>query len=110
MLNSNKNKLSGRWFFLLGMLVGSCFCLQSSVSARESPIDSETIANLPSLPSAETPGVISSQVNYGISIHDYLLGAGDQLSIEVIGYSEFDDTHMILPDGTISLPYLGYIQ
>ena len=39
----------------------------------------------------------------------YLLGPGDQLNIQVLGYEEFNGNQTILPDGTISLPVIGNV-
>ncbi|MGA1602272.1 MAG: polysaccharide biosynthesis/export family protein [Prochlorothrix sp.] len=43
----------------------------------------------------------------GIPISNYLLGVGDALAINVIGYPEFASQQTILPDGTINLPLIG---
>ncbi|MBT9317467.1 polysaccharide biosynthesis/export family protein [Leptothoe spongobia] len=59
---------------------------------------------------AETPEVTPSQFSQGISSYDYLLGSGDQIAIEVVGYPEFADNHVVLPDGTISIPLIGPVQ
>ncbi|NJL86130.1 MAG: polysaccharide export protein [Leptolyngbyaceae cyanobacterium SM1_1_3] len=40
---------------------------------------------------------------------DYVLGSGDRLSINVIGYPEFDIERIVLPDGSISVPLVGSI-
>ncbi len=40
----------------------------------------------------------------------YILGAGDQLEITVLGYLEFTGTKIILTDGTIALPAIGNVQ
>lgn len=40
----------------------------------------------------------------------YILGAGDQISLSVIGYPEFTGTIAILADGTITLPLLGPLR
>jgi polysaccharide biosynthesis/export protein len=41
---------------------------------------------------------------------DYILGAGDQIEINVYGYSEFSGSRLILADGTISLPVIGSVK
>ncbi|MEM1283685.1 MAG: polysaccharide biosynthesis/export family protein [Chlamydiota bacterium] len=46
----------------------------------------------------------------GYAFNDYILGPGDELSIAVIGYPEFDNTYRIVPDGSISVPLIGTIQ
>ena len=40
----------------------------------------------------------------------YILGAGDQISLSVIGYPEFTGTLAILSDGTVTLPLLGPLR
>ena len=37
----------------------------------------------------------------------YILDAGDQISLSVIGYPEFTGSVAVLPDGTITLPLIG---
>ena len=44
-----------------------------------------------------------------LSNRSYVLGAGDQIFINVFGYEEFTGTWIVLPDGTITLPLLGSI-
>ncbi|MEL6158185.1 MAG: polysaccharide biosynthesis/export family protein [Cyanobacteria bacterium J06627_32] len=40
----------------------------------------------------------------------YILGAGDQISLSVIGYPEFTGTVALLPDGTVTLPLIGPVR
>ena len=40
----------------------------------------------------------------------YILGAGDQISLSVIGYPEFTGTVAVLSDGTITLPLVGPVR
>ncbi|MEM6450708.1 MAG: polysaccharide biosynthesis/export family protein [Cyanobacteria bacterium P01_D01_bin.105] len=40
----------------------------------------------------------------------YILGAGDQVSLSVIGYPEFTGTIAILPDGSVTLPLIGPLR
>jgi len=40
----------------------------------------------------------------------YILGAGDQISLSVIGYPEFTGTLAVLPDGTVNLPLIGALR
>ncbi len=40
----------------------------------------------------------------------YILGAGDQISLSVIGYPEFTGTLAVLPDGTVNLPLVGALR
>lgn len=46
----------------------------------------------------------------GLATSAYILGAGDQLEITVLGYQEFTGTKMILNDGTITLPVIGNVK
>ena len=46
----------------------------------------------------------------GRSNATYILGAGDQISLSVIGYPEFTGTLAILSDGTITLPLVGPLR
>ncbi len=41
---------------------------------------------------------------------NYILGAGDQVAIEVFGYEEFTGSRVVLPDGTMPFPFLGSIR
>ncbi len=41
---------------------------------------------------------------------DYLLGTGDDITIEVWGYDELSGKHIIGPDGKITLPLVGPIK
>jgi len=38
---------------------------------------------------------------------DYLLGTGDEISVDVWGYPELSGTHTVGPDGNITLPMIG---
>ncbi|MEB3214419.1 MAG: polysaccharide biosynthesis/export family protein [Leptolyngbyaceae bacterium] len=40
----------------------------------------------------------------------YVLGAGDQVRVDVFGHEEFSGEKVILPDGTITLPLFGEIN
>lgn len=40
---------------------------------------------------------------------NYLLGPGDQITVEVEGYDEFNNTFVISPDGSITLPLIGSV-
>ena len=42
--------------------------------------------------------------------HPFVLGAEDQIAILVYGSAEFNGSHMIRPDGKITMPFLGDIM
>ena len=108
MLNLNRYQI--RYSFLFWILVGGVFISSTDVLARESLANTQTIAGLPGLPATETRLRTLNQFTEDIDSNAYLLGSGDQISVEVVGYPEFVDTHTILPDGTISLPLIGSVQ
>jgi polysaccharide biosynthesis/export protein len=39
--------------------------------------------------------------------HPFVLGAEDQISVQIYGSPEFSGAHMIRPDGKITMPFLG---
>lgn len=98
----------------LGLSIVSVLCSGVALPSLAQAGTPES-AQLPYLPPAEAAtedvpeGVpISSPSNLGSN--NYLLGPGDQVTIAVIGYPEFDGTQLILPDGTLSLPLIGAVQ
>ena len=46
-------------------------------------------------------------VGVHVDDHAFVLGAEDQIAITVYGSPEFSGSHMIRPDGKITLPFLG---
>ena len=42
--------------------------------------------------------------------HPYILGAKDQISVQIYGSADFSGTHMIRPDGKITMPFLGDVM
>ncbi|MGB3299535.1 MAG: polysaccharide biosynthesis/export family protein, partial [Phormidesmis sp.] len=65
--------------------------------------------------SSQTNGQINSQygsspIAAASSSAMYILGAGDQISLSVIGYPEFTGTLAVLSDGTITLPLVGPVR
>ena len=91
-----------RLFFLLSLVISGISGLPAASLAYEQS-ESE-VASLPPLSPTE---ITPSQFDRA---NDYLLGSGDQLAIEVVGYPEFSDTHVVLPDGTISIPLIGTVR
>ncbi|MGD1897198.1 MAG: polysaccharide biosynthesis/export family protein [Phormidesmis sp.] len=56
-------------------------------------------------PSLLNPGPVSASSNAS-----YILGAGDQISLSVIGYPEFTGMLAVLPDDTVNLPLVGAVR
>ena len=50
----------------------------------------------------------STVATHGYS--DYMLGAGDQITLSVVGSPEFDNGYVVLPDGNIVLPLIGPVS
>ena len=58
-------------------------------------------------PGLQVPGPSALGTN---SSANYILGAGDQIALAVVGYPEFTGTIAVLPDGTLMLPLIGQVQ
>ncbi|MEL7001379.1 MAG: polysaccharide biosynthesis/export family protein [Bacteroidota bacterium] len=67
------------------------------------------IAQLPEITSVESAKTSQPQFNQD-NANEYVLGPGDEISVAVTGYPEFDSTHRILPDGTIAIPLIGNVR
>jgi polysaccharide biosynthesis/export protein len=79
---------------VVALLVFSTFSVPHPSLAQAPP------SELP-LPSASPVAAVQS---------DYVLGAGDQIVVNVFGYEEYTGNRTILPDGTITVPLAGSIQ
>lgn len=88
------DKFSIALISLSAILAHSCVWGLELVNAQQS---TEFNAPLIELSTSQTPG-------------NYILGAGDQVAIEVFGYEEFTGSRVVLPDGTMPFPFLGSIQ
>jgi polysaccharide export outer membrane protein len=49
-------------------------------------------------------------VGVNVDYHEFVLGAEDQIAISVYGSPEFSGTHMIRPDGKITLNFIGEVM
>lgn len=66
-----------------------------------------TFAQLPTLD--ESQFVLRNEQTQWVN-PAYVLGAGDEISINVLGYEEFKDiTYVVMPDGTITMPLIGRV-
>ena len=58
-----------------------------------------------------SPGAVGGNIGLAAAnLSSYILGAGDQISLSVIGYPEFTGTTAVLPDGTVTLPLVGPVR
>lgn len=64
----------------------------------------------PELPTFPTQPLPDASIPFNNGTGNYLLGAGDQIGISVVGFPEFESTRVILPDGTITLPLIGAVE
>ena len=86
-----------------------------------------TISSLASLPAtAQIPNSVNPAINsdpnsaltaplnlnqaLDLNRANYILGAGDQIQITVMGYDEFTGAKTVLSDGTITLPLIGQVM
>ena len=66
---------------------------------------------LPTMPPPRSqPTLILPTQPSAVNRSNYILDAGDQVAITVIGFEEFDGSRVILPDGTITLPLIGAVR
>ncbi|HEY9651413.1 MAG TPA: polysaccharide biosynthesis/export family protein [Coleofasciculaceae cyanobacterium] len=73
------------------------------VMALQSPI----FAQLPTLEASQS--VLTHEQTDWVN-PAYVLGPGDEISINVLGYEEFKDmTYVVMPDGTITMPLIGRV-
>ncbi|MEL6854283.1 MAG: polysaccharide biosynthesis/export family protein [Cyanobacteria bacterium J06607_13] len=94
--------------------------LNSSPANQNGPLQNGPAQNgSPQLPSQPMPGAQPAggelggtlgSVGSAASNATYILGAGDQISLSVIGYPEFTGTVALLPDGTVTLPLIGPVR
>jgi polysaccharide biosynthesis/export protein len=74
----------------------------SAVAQTATPVNP---AIVPSSPTVPLPSNQPLEPNRA----DYILGAGDQIQITVMGYDEFTGVKTVLPDGNITLPLVGQV-
>ena len=63
---------------------------------------------MPLIPSTRIP--FSKRARRVVDPVSYYIGPGDEVSITVVGYSEYTGTQPVLSDGTISLPLIGKVM
>ncbi len=62
------------------------------------------------VPTTSTQSLNYFQLNTTDYEKEYLLGAGDHLTVEVWGYPELSGQHTVGPDGKITLPLIGSLR
>lgn len=82
-----------------------------SIPAQAAPAQAAPRSSQPGLPVSNTQSTLGfSSATTAVSNATYILDAGDQVSLSVIGYPEFTGTLAILPDGTVTLPLIGSLR
>ncbi|MGB7084708.1 MAG: polysaccharide biosynthesis/export family protein [Phormidesmis sp.] len=71
-------------------------------------VNTQPVPNQSSQLDAQPVG--SSTLSTSYSNATYILGAGDQISLSVIGYPEFTGVLALLPDGSVTLPLIGGVR
>jgi polysaccharide biosynthesis/export protein len=61
-------------------------------------------------PAARDPQVLKALKGMAIDDHPYILGAEDMISVSVYNGPEFSGSHMIRPDGKITLNFIGEVM
>lgn len=61
-------------------------------------------------PAARDPQVLKAVKGMAIDDHPYILGAEDMIAVSVYNGPEFSGTHMIRPDGKITLNFIGEVM
>lgn len=109
--------LSPVWISLLGNMAIAQTPLPNSSSTESEGASQrleEAATDTPTIPETlPLPPESSERRRDGFpaneDVANYLLGAGDQIDILVIGFEEFTQTQTVLPDGTITVPLVGPI-
>jgi polysaccharide biosynthesis/export protein len=90
---------------------------QEPVAAPAPAPVADSAARVPAAPQAEVdpskmaaPGTIKVQSVAGLDVKKYILGAEDLIVINVWHSPEFTGSHMIRPDGKITMPLIGEVE
>lgn len=65
---------------------------------------------VPSIPSQQAPATAAQPFSAVPTDDAYVLGAGDVLTVDVLGRAEFRTQAQIQTDGTLQLPFLGTVK
>ncbi len=68
------------------------------------------LASVTGLAFAQTPAVAASALTLSAPAPAYVLSPDDQISITVLGHTEFNADVTLLPDGTFNYPLLGKVR
>ena len=96
-------KLLLKWVILVEIIIG---CTPTTPL----PLPLEPPKPRQEVPTTSTQSLNYFQLNTTDYEKEYLLGAGDHLTVEVWGYPELSGQHTIGPDGKITLPLIGSLR
>ncbi len=102
LMNLNLNLLL-KWVILVEIIIG---CTPTTPL----PLPLEPPKPRQQVPTTSTQSLNYFQLNTTDYEKEYLLGAGDHLTVEVWGYPELSGQHTIGPDGKITLPLIGSLR
>ena len=90
---------------LLPLCLGLSFCSATAQTTTPAPASTPAPLQEPSL-QRHPLGIEDSQPD---AHEEYLLGAGDDITVSVAGRPELSGTHIVGPDGRITLPVVGSV-
>ena len=82
-----------------------CLAVLLLASSLSSPVSAQSSLPLPT-PDSEGPELLEGT----LSSEAYILGAGDQVEVNVFRLPEYSGTYEVLVDGTLRLPMIGQVS
>jgi len=92
----------GKLFVLAVLLPGLC-CLAQDKDSAAKPTQPET-------PAVDTPAVAPPALAAGAAADTYVIGASDEITVNVWKETTLSGSLLVRPDGMISMPLLGDVQ
>jgi polysaccharide export outer membrane protein len=87
---------------LISGFVLAATLLSATLSRGQDTVPFQTPRKMDRISPAEVLAAFEAPVE-----EDYILGEGDEVSVDVAGRAELSASHLIGPDGNITLPYVG---
>jgi polysaccharide export outer membrane protein len=93
---------SGKLLILAFLLPGLC-CLAQDKDSAAKPVQAEA-------PAVTTPAVAAPALAAGTAAETYVIGASDEINVNVWKEPTLSGSLLVRPDGMISVPLLGDVQ